>query len=47
VYIGAYGLGVTEDIIKLGRQALNTMFYSKNKIGFSRFIDGKQQSVET
>ena len=41
VYMGAYGLGVTEDIIKLGRQPLNTMFYTKSKIGFSRFIDGK------
>lgn len=41
VYMGAYGLGITEDIIKLGRQALNTMFYTKSKIGFSRFIDGK------
>ena len=39
--MGTYDLGVTEDVIKLGRQSLNTMFYTKSKIGFSRFIDGK------
>lgn len=42
VYMGRYDLGFSDEVIKLGRISLNTLFYSKNKIGFARFIDGKQ-----
>ncbi len=43
IYIGKFSLSLdkAEEIIKVGKQNQNAIFYTKNKIGVARFVDGK------
>jgi hypothetical protein len=48
VYLGRYSLTTEgEEVTRLVKLNLNMLYHTKNKIGFARFIDGKQQSLET
>lgn len=47
MYVGKYGLIEGDEVKGMVRMTMNTVFYTRNRIGLARFLDGKQQSLET
>jgi hypothetical protein len=45
--MGKYGLIKGDEVKGMVRMTMNTVFYTRNRIGLARFLDGKQQSLET